>query len=97
MRYLKVRWLHHLVEEPMVLYSELDESAYECRKVEVYRGGRHDYADQSTSTGTTMLGTVPVPEIAVIAAEDEFDPCLITRAEFERVWVRATGRPQPAS
>ena len=61
-RYQEVRWHHDLPEEPVVLYSEID-SGFEVRKVEVYRDGRHDYADRSHSTGTTMLGEKLMPEI----------------------------------
>ena len=51
-RYQKVLWHHDLPDEPVEIYSEID-SGYEAREVEVYRDGRHDYADRSRSTGTT--------------------------------------------
>jgi hypothetical protein len=43
MKYVKVRWNHALPNEPVVLYSELDDQMWETRKVEVYADGRADF------------------------------------------------------
>lgn len=88
--YLKVDWLHDLADEPVVLYSEIAESGAETRKVEVYRDGRHDYADDSVATGSTMLSAVPFPSVDEIAAQAEFSVETISRDDFEAVWDRAT-------
>ncbi len=90
MEYLKVRWHHEFPEEPVLLYSELDAERYETRKVEVYRSGRHDWADAQASTGTTLLGELPVPSFVDIAGQSEFAPEVIDRKVFEEVWLRAT-------
>jgi hypothetical protein len=87
-RYQEVRWHHDLPEEPVVLYSEID-SGFEVRKVEVYRDGRHDYADRSHSTGTTMLGEKLMPDVEEINQDPEFSATVITAEEFERAWQRA--------
>lgn len=90
MRYWKVRWLHDLPDEPVELYSEIDEYDYERRKVEIYRDGHQDYAGPVASTGTTTLSDVPVGTFDEIAAQDEFDPARISADDFERVWRAAT-------
>lgn len=87
-RYQKVLWRHDLPDEPVVLYSEI-ESGFEVRKVEVYRDGRHDFADRSRSTGTTMLGEKLMPEVEDINQDPEFSATVITGGEFEEVWLRA--------
>jgi hypothetical protein len=87
-RYQKVRWYHDFPDEPVVLYSEI-ESGFEVRKVEVYRDGRHDYADRSRSTGTTVLGEKLMPEVEDINQDPEFSSRAITGGEFEAVWRRA--------
>ena len=61
----------------------------EVRKVEVYRDGRHEYADRSRSTGTTMLGEKLMPEVKDIDQDPEFSATAITEGEFEAVWRRA--------
>ena len=33
--YVKVRWDHEFVEEPVEVFSELDNDRYEVRKVEI--------------------------------------------------------------
>jgi uncharacterized protein DUF6881 len=88
-RYQQVRWHHDLADEPVLLYSEID-AGFEVRKVEVYRDGRLDYADGSRSTGTTMLGEKLMPGVAEINEDPQFSAAVITAAEFERVWQRAT-------
>ncbi|GHF13260.1 hypothetical protein GCM10017786_54080 [Amycolatopsis deserti] len=55
-RYKKVIWHHDLPGEPVLLYSETGDDGYETRKMDLHRGGRQDYADESTSSGTTFLG-----------------------------------------
>jgi Domain of unknown function (DUF6881) len=88
-RYQRVLWHHDHPDEPVELYSEID-SGFEVRKVEVYRDGRHDYADRSRSTGTTVLGEKVMPGVEEIDEDPEFSAAAITAEEFERVWQRAT-------
>ncbi|MGW4938096.1 DUF6881 domain-containing protein [Streptomyces sp. NPDC004166] len=86
MRYLKVLWRHDLPDEPVELYSELDDAGYEIRKVEIYRDGRRDFANGESSSGATMLGELPLPSLEEIAEQEEFSPSLIEFSEFEKVW-----------
>ncbi|WP_421996326.1 DUF6881 domain-containing protein [Reyranella sp.] len=39
MKYIKVRWRHCLPNEPVTLYSEIDEDRWERRKVYVFADG----------------------------------------------------------
>jgi hypothetical protein len=87
-RYQKVLWHHDHLDEPVVLYSEID-AGFEVRKVEIYRDGRHDYADLSRSTGTTALGRMLMPSADEINEDPEFSATAITAEEFERTWRRA--------
>jgi len=87
-RYQKVLWHHDLPDEPVVLYSKID-SGFAVRKVEVYRDGRHEYADRSHSTGTTMLAEKMMPGVDEINQDPDFSATAITAEEFERVWQRA--------
>jgi len=86
MRYIRVAWIHQYVDEPVMLYSELDSRRFEAREVEIFRDGSIGYASAEGSTGETALGTGPVPELDVIASEPEFDPQEITSEEFEARW-----------
>ncbi|MEV7424015.1 hypothetical protein [Streptomyces sp. NPDC091212] len=90
MRYLKVVWHHEFPDEPVTLFSEIDDERYEVRKVDVYRDGRYDFADSVTSKGATMLGEIATPSVEELAALDEFTPSEIEAGEFETVWRRAT-------
>ena len=89
MQYMKVLWKHAHPNEPVTLYSELDDARRETRKVEVFRDGQLGYAGVSTSKGSTALGIVPIPPISQIALDPEFEPSKITRDEFEQIWRRA--------
>ncbi len=94
MQYLKVLWSHDLPEEPVELYSELDDAGYEIRKVEIYRDGRRDFADGDSSSGATVLGEGPFPSLEEIAEQEDFSPTLIEKADFERVLRQAVGGPK---
>ena len=89
LRYIRVDWLHDDVNEPISMYSELDDSSWELRKVEVFRDGRMGFADASEALDSTWLGLLPVPAIDEIARSPEFMPSEITRDEFDRVWNQA--------
>ncbi|ULR47139.1 hypothetical protein [Rhizobium sp. K102] len=72
--YIRVQWLHDFPEEPVDLWSELDRERFETRKLEIFRNGTVGYASASEAVGGTMLGIVPVPSLAEIAADSEFEP-----------------------
>ena len=48
MRYIKVKWIHSYPDEPVLLYSEIDDSGWEVRKVEVFPDGAYGYANASS-------------------------------------------------
>ncbi|MFJ9034805.1 DUF6881 domain-containing protein [Streptomyces sp. NPDC102274] len=91
--YLKLAWHHDFDDEPTWFYSELDESRYETRKVEVFRDGRRFFADSQISTGNAMLGEIPAPSLEELEAEAEFTAAEITREEFETEWDAACPGP----
>jgi hypothetical protein len=89
MQYIKVRWIHDSAKDPVDLYSEIDENRWETRKVYVYRDGHMDFADDSEEVGDIFLGTEPVPSLAEIAEDPQFQPITIGEPEFEEVWHQA--------
>jgi hypothetical protein len=88
MKYLRVGWKHQHPDEPVILYSELDDNRFEVRKIEVFRNGRHGYASAEGASGGTKLGVIAVPELGDIAKDSQFEPVEITREEFEAAWAR---------
>ncbi|MFJ8000941.1 DUF6881 domain-containing protein [Streptomyces sp. NPDC096310] len=90
MKYLKVIWHHDFPDEPVTLFSEIDDERYEVRKIDVYLDGRCDFADSVTSKGTTMLGEIATPSIEELAELEEFTPSEIEAGEFETIWQYAT-------
>ena len=86
MTYIKVRWHHSDADEPVILFSELDQHRWEVRKIEIYADGSCGYATAEEQVGGTWLGLVPVPSLAEIAAEAQFEPLETSKEEFERVW-----------
>lgn len=89
MLYLRIRWIHHLPDEPVLLYSEIDEDRYEVRKVEEYADGHCDVASVDGHTGSTYLGEVPTPGLSAINAQEDFVALEISSEEFEQVWAEA--------
>ena len=89
MRHLRVTWRHEADDEPVVLWSELDASSLEVRKVDEFRDGRLEYADSNRAAGSTFLADGPFPSIQEINGMGPFLAQPISAAEFERVWERA--------
>ena len=92
MKYLKVRWRHQIVTEPVILLSELDDERYEVRKVEIFSDGRMGFASEREASAETILGEKPLPPDTEIAS----DPCFIveplTAEAFEIAWADALVR-----
>lgn len=90
MKYIRVKWIHSLPNEPITLFSELDDGRYEVRKLEIFRDGSVGRASEEASAGQTVLGEVPIPSIDEINSDPQFKAEEITQSEFEAVW-RAHG------
>lgn len=88
MRYIRVNWEHSSSTDPVILYSEIDDAGYECRKVEVFRDGYCGFASKSESSADTALGIEPLPSFAEIASDPEFTLAEIDQLEFESIWSR---------
>lgn len=88
MHYIKVKWIHSHPNEPVLLYSELDDDRWEMRKVEIFTDGHSNYASTTESVGSTELSVEPIPPTAGIASDPQFEPFEITKQEFEEVWAK---------
>ncbi len=89
MKYIRVLWHHTDSDDPIELYSEIDDQSWEARKVEVFRDGRVGFASREAMSASTRLGLVPVPPLHEIASNPEFSPEEISKSEFERMWQSA--------
>lgn len=88
MKYIRVKWNHTNPDEPIWLFSELDEDGKELRKVECFKNGFCDFASPNANSGITKLSTGRLPDLSVLARDPEFVPAEITEAEFEDVWTK---------
>jgi hypothetical protein len=86
MTYLLVRWKHSNPDEPVVLYSELDEDRMAKREIDIFPDGRWGYADEREEVGGSWLGEAPTPSIEQINAAPEFEAKEIDKEEFEKLW-----------
>jgi len=89
--FIRVKWKHSslVLEDPITFYSEFDGERWEVRKVEVFADGRLGYANARGTFGFTRLGEHPVPALAEMGRNPEFDPAEIAAAEFEAIWDKA--------
>ncbi|MBD1227946.1 DUF6881 domain-containing protein [Xenorhabdus griffiniae] len=88
MIYMKVYWKHSDDDYPIEIYSELDKDRYEVRKIEIFSNGKVNYAQEDKSTGSTILGEVPVPPINEINGDAQFEAAEITQEEFNSLWLK---------
>lgn len=86
MTYIRVKWIHSNPSYPVLMYSELDESRWEIRKVERFEDGRVGFASATENSGGTRLGLEPVPTLEEINADKQFEALEVPSSEFERVW-----------
>ncbi|MFG2561610.1 DUF6881 domain-containing protein [Streptomyces sp. NPDC048496] len=89
MRYVKVAWSHDFADDPVLYLSELGDDGYETRKVQFYRDGRVEWADESHETATVGLSEIPFPALEEISSQPEFVAELIDSKEFEQAWIRS--------
>ncbi len=81
-----VDWLHNFPDEPVKIYSEIDEQRNEVRKIELFRDNKIGYATKNIEFGGSCLSKYPIPEIEEIALDPQFKPVEISKDEFEKVW-----------
>jgi hypothetical protein len=86
MKYLDVRWLHSDPRDPVRLVSELDAENRELRKLEVYGDGRVHFASKQRASGSTRLSEEPLPSLAEISGQAEFEGKEIDAELFESLW-----------
>ena len=86
MKYIRVRWNHTNPDEPVWIFSELEEDGQEIRKLECFKNGFCDFASPKEHSGHTKLNTARLPDLSVLARDPEFVPVEITEKEFEDVW-----------
>jgi hypothetical protein len=87
--YLKVEWIHDFIDEPILIYMELDYERNEIRKVEIYSNNKIGYADLNHEYAGTRLSLEPIPTIDEIVEDEQFKPVEISNEEFEKVWSEA--------
>jgi hypothetical protein len=86
--YFVATWRHAFPDDPVTIYTELDDDRLETRKVEVFRDGSVGWAD-TTAESRSRLSESPVPTVSEIAADPQFSPREIPVEEFEEAWRRA--------
>lgn len=89
MRHIKVEWNHNFSNEPSIYYHEIGEDNWEVRRVQVYKDGRREWADEDHETSTAGLAEIPISSITDINSQSEFDAREISSNEFETEWTRA--------
>lgn len=93
MTYVLVEWSHDLDDEPVEIYSELDEARRETRKVEFYRNGLC-FSYGAERGGCLALADVPFPvDLRALNRPGEIEAHTITAAHFQAVWGQAQERP----
>lgn len=88
-------WHHNHLDEPVLLYCEMNEQRWEQRKVEVFRNGHMAYGSKTeVSLLCAGLGLEANPSLEYIAKDPQFEPQEITKEEFEKIWAQALAQPR---
>lgn len=86
MKYVCVIWDHNFLDEPIEIYSELDDCDWEVRKLEIYPNGTATFADMTHSMGSSMLSLIPFPQLNEISSQPEFEAHEISASKFDELW-----------
>ena len=86
MTHLRVKWKHLNPDEPVMLYSELDENRMQHRKIDIFLDGRWGFADEHEEVGGSGLGEAPTPTVEQLNSDPEYEAEEIEQAEFETLW-----------
>lgn len=92
MTYIKVYWKHNFPDEPILLFSELDDKRNEIRKVEVFKDKLIGYAEEKISKNGTFLSECELPELSIINKDLQFEGLEISKEEFESIWKKAINK-----
>lgn len=77
-------------EFPRRLYTEIDDSGRETRKVHVFADGRREYADANHETVSIFLAHGLLSDFDQLFAYDkDYETCRINQEEFEKEWKTA--------
>ncbi|MEV6348072.1 hypothetical protein [Actinoplanes sp. NPDC051851] len=90
MWYLRVLWHHDQPGDPVEYFSEVGDDGWEVRRVQRYRDGRLEWADGTRETNSVGLSEAPI-DFDEIALQAEFGAFVISEAEFEQEWSKASG------
>ncbi|WP_433194484.1 DUF6881 domain-containing protein [Nocardia sp. CA-107356] len=90
MRYVRVTW-HHDNDEPILYFHEVGADGRETRRVQIYRDGYSEWADESHETDAAGLAEIPIAPIEEIAGQPEFKAEEISQGQFETEWEKARG------
>lgn len=103
MNYICVDWLWYRFQKkyksntslvrPVRIYTEINETREEVRKVEVFLGGAIGFASDTTNYcevegATTELSDQSFPELTIVDANTEFLIHEISKENFEKIWRR---------
>lgn len=89
MQYWKVQWIHNFVDEPYLIYGELNATMEEIRKIEVFRNGQLGYASIDGLEYLTFSSECNWPTKEEIEADPQFVVEVISEEEFENIWNQA--------
>ena len=94
MRYLLAEWTHQEEDEPYLLYSEMDETRRETRRVEFYRNGiTFSYGGERGNEGALRQQPFPEDLRALQPPEGELSAREISPGLFYEIWNQAQERP----
>lgn len=94
MFYVLLEWSHKWDDEPVQIWSELDDQRCETRKIEVFSHGfrlTYDHEDPRSAAG---LADVPFPEdLRKLNAAGPFHASSVSQSDFEGLWSRSIESP----
>lgn len=88
--YISCNWKHNFKEEPVTFLYEvdLDEERYATRIIEVFADGHTNNLQDKEWKFVTEEPVPSVNDINKGECGEEFSACIISKEEFERIWIK---------
>ena len=94
MKYVLAEWGHDLEDEPYLIYSELDGSRRETRRVEFYRNGiAFSYGGERGNEGALRREPFPEDLRTLTGEAGECRARAVSQQLVQEIWNQAQERP----
>lgn len=87
MKYVKIHWIHDFKDDPEFIYSEIDETGHEVKKIEIFKNGHYIIYSEMINSDRLAEGKYPsLGELTFEEKTESMQAIEIAETEFNEIW-----------